>query len=602
MYNENGSDTGLNESRVEPVDVTRVQRMARARRKTPPLLSALSRMLFQRQANHIAEVIEPTRTYRVSGRHRRKTSFIELFIKSTARVQNAHYRADNSKNGLYRVQRRMRRQMEGRELLAGKLQSVVPLITVAAALVITIFVLFTPPYVGMEDNGDFARVMYGEGLYDLAENVDSRFDGYFIKEYGIMQYYNEYSSTVYSSQLMFIKPAIVLDKLFTGNDAIFDLRFLAAITLVYFLIVLYYLVDYLINRLTLVGSLLIAAMCIVVFVDTGYTAYFNSFYAEPIAYVSLLGCVTSVLLYAEERYNRYALLCGFLLCGMILTFSKQQYAPVGVLLGLLGLFICLRASGRLFKWLVAVSSCLLAVTGVVTYLLISTDFTNINLYHAMTRGVLLTSDNPPETLKEFGIDSRYELLDGTIYFDKYPVIDPEDQLLLEEFYSHYNVFSIVKYYAAHPDAFVDMLKLAARSAYQNRPSIGNYERGNSYGPNTIAQTFSLHSALKSAMTPRTLGYIIIWIVVVLVVLRKQRLRQIIVADVILIGLSQIVVSIIGAGDADLAKHIFLYNAAYDLVNVILLAYIVRFFDERHQVKKQREKEKEDIEEAVYKNT
>lgn len=502
---------------------------------------------------------------------------------------------------------RLRRQNRRIELNAGKIQPMVPLATVAAALMIITAVLFLPPYVGMEDNGDFARVTYGEGLYDLPENSELLYNGYFIKEYGIMQYYNEYSNTVYSSQSIFIKPAMLLDKLFTGNDAVFDLRFLAAILTLYFLAALYFLVDYLTHRLTLVSSLLIAAVCVAVFVDTGYTAYFNSFYAEPVAYISLMACITCALLYADDRYNKFILLGGFLLSGMILTFSKQQFAPVGVLLGFLGLFFYLKAKGRLFKWMIALTSCALVVSGILTYLLISTDFTNINLYHSMTRGVLMTSDDPPETLASFDIQRQYELLDGTIYFDKYPEIDPEDPLLQEDFYSHYNIFSIVKYYAAHPDTFAEMLKLAAKSAYQNRPSMGNYEYASGYPPNTIAQAFSLHSTLKANYTPKTLGYIVIWMAVVLVLLRKKRLRQIIVGGLIVIGLSQIVVSLIGAGDADLAKHIFLYNAAYDVVNVILFACVVRYFDDKYRAKKQHDdellaKEQMEIEEAVYKNT
>jgi len=507
---------------------------------------------------------------------------------------------------LTRVQLRHRnRQIK---LNTGKIQPRVPLIAVAAALLIITVVLFLPPYVGMEDNGDFARVTYGEGLYDLPQNSELLYNGYFIKEYGTMQYYNEYTNTVYSSQSIFIKPAILLDKLFTGNDAIFDLRFLAAVLTVYFLATLYFLVDYLTHRLTLVSSLLITALCVIVFVDTGYTAYFNSFYAEPVAYISLMACITCALLYADDRYNKFILLGGFLLNGMVLTFSKQQFAPIGALLGLLTLFFYLKAQGRLFKWMIALSSCILVVTGIFTYLLISTDFTNINLYHSMTRGVMMTSDNPPKTLASFDIQRQYELLDGTIYFDKYPEIDPEDPLLQEDFYSHYNIFSIVKYYAAHPDAFAEMLKLAAKSAYQNRPSMGNYEYASGYPPNTIAPEFSLHSTLKVNYTPKTLGYIVIWMIVVLVLLRKERLKQIIVGGLIVIGLSQIVVSLIGAGDADLAKHIFLYNAAYDVVNVIVFAHIVRYFDIKYRKKKklatdaELAKEQLEIEEAVYKNT
>jgi len=526
------------------------------------------------------------RTHRsLSGRHRKKVVAFSKPAKKRERPQ---------------------RQNGGVKLNAGKIQSYVPLATVVAALIIITVILFLPPYVGMEDNGDFARVTYGQGLYDLPQNSELLYNGYFIKDYGIMQYYNEYSNTVYSSQYIFIQPAILLDKLFTGNDNVFDLRFLAAVLTVYFLAVLYLLVDYLTHRLTLVSSLLIAAFCVFIFVDTGYTAYFNSFYAEPVAYISLMACITCALLYAEDRYNKFLLLGGFLLNGIILTFSKQQFAPIGALLGILALFFYIKARGRLFKWMIALSSCALLVTGIFTYLLISTDFTNINLYHSMTRGVLMTSEDPPETLESFDIESQYELLDGTIYFDKYPEIDPEDELLKKDFYSHYNVGSIVEYYAGHPDKFADMLKLAAKNAYHNRPSMGNFEYATGYPPNTIANAFSLCSTLKANYTPKTLGFIVIWLIVALALVRKKRLKQIIVAGLILIGLSQIVVSIIGAGDADLAKHIFLYNVAFDVVNVILFAHIVRYFDDKYRAKKKQQtvdaEEQLQIDEAVYKNT
>lgn len=462
---------------------------------------------------------------------------------------------------------------------------IVPAVTVLLAAVIIVAVLFMPPYIGMEDNGDYARVTYPQGLYDLPENKDLLYNGYFIKDYGIMQYYNEYHSTVFTSQGLFIQPAVWLDKLLTGNDNIFDLRFLGIVMTIYFLTVLYFLIDYLSYKLTLVSQLLIGAVCIAVFADTGYTAYFNSFFAEPLAYISLLACITCALLYADNRYNPYALLAGYVLNGMILTFSKQQFAPIGAVLGILCLFFCLKEGTRLFKRLIALSSAALLLAGIITYLLIPPEFTHINLYHAMTRGVLMTSDDPRETLETFDIDSQYELLNKTIYFDRYPVIDPEDERLQKNFYSKYNILSIVKYYASNPGAFAEMLKLAARNAYRIRPDLGNFEYSSGYRPNEKAQAFSAYSSLKQTYTPKTAGFIIIWMIVSLGLLYKKRLKQITVCGIILIGLSQIVVPVIGAGDADLAKHMFLYNVSFDMVNVILFAHITAFFDRKHQEKR-----------------
>lgn len=493
--------------------------------------------------------------------------------------------------------------MLGRPL---KLQKIVPALTILTAVVVLVAVLFLPPFIGMEDNGDFQRVTYAQGLYDLPENSALLYQGYYIKEYGIMQYFNEYGTSVYSSQFLFIQPAIWLDKLITGNDAVFDLRFLAAVLGVYFMIVLYFFMEYLTDKLTLLSSLLIGAACIFVFLDTGYTAYFSSFYAEPVAFISLMACATCLLLYTEGRYHPTVLLVLFLLNGLVLTFSKQQFAPVGVLLGLLIFLFFKKERSKLFKTLIVLFSAGLIAMGAMTYFLISEGFTNISMYHTMTRGVMMVSDDPAEAVESFGIDTQYELLDGTIYFDKYPEINPENTLLTDHFYSHYNVVSVAKYYLENPNDYVKLLKIAARVAYQIRPIQGNYEYAEGYAPNAHASTFANYSTLKLAYTPKTIGFILIWICLVLALLYKKRRKALLVLGVFLIGVSQIIVSTIGAGDTDLAKHLFLYNEAFDMINVILLANIIRFFDEKYQKRRAKlaaaPQEEPNAEQPIYKNT
>jgi hypothetical protein len=488
-----------------------------------------------------------------------------------------------------------------------KLHKCVPALTVLAAVIVIVAVLFLPPYIGMEDNGDFQRVTYAQGLYDLPENSELLYNGYYIKDYGVMEYFNEYGTSVYSSQFLLIHPAIWLDRLLSGNDGVFDLRCLAAVLSVYFMVVLYFFMDYLTNRLTLVGALLVGAVVIFVFLDTGYTAYFSLFYAEPVAFISLLACITSLLLFIDRRYNATVLLVVFLVNGMVLTFSKQQFAPIGLLLGVMIFLFYRKGSGKIFRSMIVVFAAALIATGTLTYLLISESFTNINLYHSMTRGVMMTSEDPAQTLEAFDIDSQYELLDGTIYFDKYPEIDPENELLIDNFYSHYNVLSVMKYYAENPNSFFEMLKLAAKSAYRNRPSMGNYEASAGYPPDTVTDTFALYSRLKLAYTPKTLGFIVLWAGVMLALLYKKPRKLLMVLGLIAIGLSQIVVSVVGAGDADLAKHIFLYNVAFDLVNVIMFANVVRFFDEKYRRRREKHAMPEPPAEtngdrAIYKNT
>jgi hypothetical protein len=137
--------------------------------------------------------------------------------------------------------------------------------------------------------------------------------------------------------------------------------------------------------------------------------------------------------------------------------------------------------------------------------------------------------------------------------------------------------------------------------------MGNYEYSAGFPANTLTDRFALYSKFKLAYTPKTLGFIIIWTALVLALLYKKRSKMLMVFGLILIGLSQVLVSIIGAGDADLAKHIFLYNVSFDIVNVILIANIAGFFDNIYQKKHPRLPlvkipAESDADQSIYKNT
>lgn len=121
--------------------------------------------------------------------------------------------------------------------------TVTPALTAAiGVLIITVIALFTAPYVGMADNGDFFRIIYSNGLYFNLPDYDSQYFGYFVKQFGIYQYYNENSSMLVSSQSLFIKLAIGVNKLFFSKE-VFDIRFQAAIYLVLYVAAVYLLIE-----------------------------------------------------------------------------------------------------------------------------------------------------------------------------------------------------------------------------------------------------------------------------------------------------------------------------------------------------------------------
>lgn len=109
-------------------------------------------------------------------------------------------------------------------------------------LLVTVIALFTAPYVGMADNGDFYRIIYSNGLYFNLPDYDSQYFGYFVKQFGIFQYFNENSTMVVSSQSLFIKLALHLNQLLFSKE-VFDIRFQAAIYTVLYVAAVYLLVE-----------------------------------------------------------------------------------------------------------------------------------------------------------------------------------------------------------------------------------------------------------------------------------------------------------------------------------------------------------------------
>ncbi|OKP83094.1 hypothetical protein A3842_01065 [Paenibacillus sp. P3E] len=460
------------------------------------------------------------------------------------------------------------------------------LVAAFGVLLVTVIALFTAPYVGMADNGDFFRIIYSNGLYFNLPDYDSRYFGYFVKQFGIYQYYNENSSMLVSSQSLFIKLSLVINKLVFSKE-VFDIRFQAGIYTILYVTGVYLLIEAVTCKMSRTRGMIVAALAVFIFGDTGYTAYFNSFFSESVVMIMMLFVFASWLLLYRKKYNDYAMLALFVVSTLILTTSKQQNAPVGMVISVLAIPLIGIRKDRIFRYLTAASIGLMMISGIATYLNISKEFVNINQYHAMTRGVLLESENPETELQSFGINEQYAILKGNTYYDQYGTVDVKAGILEKNFYSHYGFISILKYYMTHPDQMGSILNTAAKSAYTIKPAaMGNYEK--SAGKEFRAQSrfFTGYSLLKEKLAPRTFGFILLWMAVVTGIYMpsfaaavKQRdfrsmQRSMLVLATMLVGLSGIFVSIIGAGDADIAKHEFLFTQSFDLVTFLTLSSVI----------------------------
>lgn len=467
------------------------------------------------------------------------------------------------------------------------------LATVISIIIVSIALLFEP-VVGLADNGDFYRIITPVNLYKLDRNSDDEFMSYASTRFGVLEYYNESqegSALLISSHTPFIVLARALDSIFTNDPLVFDIRFLGALMILLFAFAMYLIIDYVTHGIQRYAALFVALMGVFVLADTGYTAFFNSFFAEGLVYISYIIAIASALLMTQNRYNAYTMLIIFMISSIILTASKQQNAPTGVILGLmlavLGFLIKdpktqelaseLKKRARTkMRAIFAVCGAALCVIGVASYLLIPQEYVTINAYHAMTRGIMMTSTDPEEALEHFDISEQYDLLNKSIYYEETPLIDPESPKLKAEFYSNYSFISICTYYITHFDAFLRMLELSMDNVWLVRPAmLGNFDRDAGFEPGAQTTFFTAYTDFARRSMPRTIGFVVIWGLVILGCCWKNKPKMLVLGAAMCVGLSQMIVSIIGAGDADISKHIFLFNVTFDMISFIAISAVIK---------------------------
>jgi hypothetical protein len=207
--------------------------------------------------------------------------------------------------------------------------------------------------------------------------------------------------------------------------------------------------------------------------------------------------------------------------------------------------------------------------------------------HAMTRGVLLESNDPEKTLDEFDINGSYAMLTDVSLYDKYPAAEEDNSLIQEGFLDQYTLFDIGIYYLKHPSSLFSMLDLGIKASFNlRRDYCGNYEK--STGMPVRAQTafWSAYSIYKMRSAPKTIGYLVLLIAAYIVMSGRKMFRgkeiperfhyvYVSVMGVItIIGVFDILYVIINSGDAQLTQYNFLLGLCMDFLSYYVLTEIL----------------------------
>ena len=487
---------------------------------------------------------------------------------------------------LQKVRRRVRKInsiMEGKyspDLLAFA-------VTVIAALT-TGLILFFPNYLGVANDGSTDEMMRTAGIYYMEKDPENNYGNYFTKTYTEVASGLEVQGKVWNSQLVFLKAAKALDYLFT-RDRIFDIRFLGLIYFLLYLPALYLIIRQTCERVkSFSEGVLIAGVGLIIFSDVGYVTYLNSFYPEALWFLSMLYCAGALMSFQNKRsvYRDVFALILILVSGGILVSSRRQCAVMGFILAVL--VIRLISVRRSFIW---GGGCIggafmLSLLSFICILGYPSDFTETSKLHAMTRGVLFSSADPAQTLTEFGIDSSYELLADASAYDYLPFVKSGDSSLYHGFMDQYSISDIAVYYLRHPGSLIGMIDVSIKEGMDMRRSnCGNYEKEAGFPAKAKSLFWSGWSSFKELSAPRTIGYLILLAVSVILLFykgysirpvedRRDRVFLDMLFMVLAFLLSQSIVVIVNSGDAEMVQRLFLVGLSIDIMTYCVFAELL----------------------------
>ncbi|TNJ63476.1 hypothetical protein FE784_25185 [Paenibacillus hemerocallicola] len=453
--------------------------------------------------------------------------------------------------------------------------------TMAAALVVMVYVLFVRPIVGIADNGDFLRIMASSGLDYLDPNLsyEDKYFGNFIREFKLTSLgIGGYAST----QVPLVIIATWLNKLAHSRE-VFDMRFMAVVYGLLLLAAFWAATRYH-RTLPLASRIALGLLLVFVFADVGYIGYFNSLFGEPVSLVFLLLTVALALAAATRDRPSRKLLIAFFICAIFLTGSKVQNAPVGILIALLGLrFLRLRGDSAWRRTVIGFSA-FLALGSLAMYLFAPKQLKEINMYQTVFYGVVKDSPTPEEDLEELGVSKELAVLAGTNFFTPDTPIPQRDPRMYDLFYDHMSHGKIALFYLKHPGRFFGKLEIAAENGMTIRPYyLGTYEKSEGMPRGAVSNKFGLWSEWKRTLLPNTLWFLLPFSLLYYFVLWMEwrnasslggRIYAETFALVGLIGIVSFLIPVIGDGEADLSKHLFLFNVCFDLMFVASVLWIV----------------------------
>ena len=365
-------------------------------------------------------------------------------------------------------------------------------ILAAAAGMIACQVIF-PPIVGLADQGDFARMIYRFGYGPEDKSPDLKFM-YVARKYAPDPHFRYPDWEQFNSEYLFVGTAVALNGM-VSRDGKLDVVVIGLVHSLAFLCAFARLLW--VTRLSRAAPLLWIAG-LMVLTDAAYTAYWNSFYAEPaLCIFFLLLLAESIDIWNSGEPSTWQMVRWTLLA-VLWVLAKPQNVPIGVLLAIFSL--------RLRAWSAKVRTRRIAVAGCAA-IAATTSFSTLTVpqpirwetgYDMVFRAIIPESHRPAADLQVLGLDPGLAKYGGT-WAEGHPFYE----LVTEgAFRSKITPFTIARFYLLRPARFWKHIKVMLGAAFLLRDFYGNYEKSTGYPPATRSREFSLWSRFHAAVLER----------------------------------------------------------------------------------------------------
>ena len=468
------------------------------------------------------------------------------------------------------------------------------------------YVLYFPSHIAAADNGDYWRYAETTGVYGVESFTDDEYP-YAYKFYDqwlwlpftadILSPLRPQLSNAYPISVVRLATNLFSD---TGTSP-YQIWYLSLVCVPLLLFGAFHLFKF---GLMAIGKwgLLFCVAGIFLLGGSEHLGYLHSFYGESMMYVwtvVLLGTACGSIIAKQGSVSGKALsVAAVVSAHMMLTAKGQSIVAFPfwfVILGLLAWYHFIsgekqadesrRTLNRALMLGVVGIMIVSSVSCVKLYSWNSDIVSTYNIYNSLLNGLLPIVDDPEETLTELGLDPILAQDTGKTAFDQDLTIPLTSAEAQEQVFDRIDVIGILMYYVRHPNYLFRAMEETADYAAAYDSSLLLSRTYDEAGEEQFdeAHKFALWESIRPFLVPRSFLYYVVFYLVMfgvsiylLVRSRKfpqTRLAVLVFMGLMITGILQFPLPLIGNGVADTSKQLYLFMLSYDLTVLTALGFI-----------------------------